>query len=283
MSLTVPRYATPTSVENAWITPQQQLNCLTSDLSQTIEALQFIPFAVANIIALYASDPNLVSWYTSLECLKALPKGKIPRLPGNIDQILNAKCPFFGHRVKPDGSYYKVTDTHVLTLIPEELGTLNLFEKCIKSYGQEHKLTDVEALQFRYFWEPARLEYGNARFERTHWELITTMVLAGSQFLTPAVQKARIASLAKKVYVVYQPLSLKNTIVALFLHKLAMGISLYPKGKKEDGSDAAFTLVQESLQGRCLIVGSFAVNGLHVSFMDDDLFGIGGGVRRQFF
>lgn len=282
MSLAISKLAAFASAEHAGITPKQQLELLTLPLTQAIAEPKLLPLAVADIIVQYAADPNLICWYMSLKRLKALPK-RIPRLPGNIDQILNSRCPIFWNLRKPDGSYYRVTDTHVLTLIPKELGSLNLFAKRIQLYCQKHKLKDVDAFQFRHFWEPARVEHGHIPFERMHWELMTYKSIPGSQYYTPAQLDTFIAALKKKIYVVYKPLSLKNTIVALFLHKLAMGVSLYPKGKEENGSDAAFTLVQESTQSHCLLVGSFASNGLVVSFLHNQRFGIGSGARRQFF
>lgn len=286
MALAIPRILGPTY---GWITTEQQLKELTlPDRKPVIQILeQSLPTAVADLIAYYALDPswidpNLINWYMTLERLKALPK-HIPRLPGNIRQILNSRCLIFWYKTKPDGSYYQVTDTHILTLIPKELGTLNLFEKRIKRYCQIHKLKDADAFQFRHFWEPARVEHVDAPFEATHWELTTTEVIPGSQDFTSAQLDAVIAALKQKIYVVYQPLSLKNTIVALFLHKLAMGAIHYSAGNRQNKSDSHFTLVQESTHNCRLVVGGWALNGLLINFVDQDDGGIGIGVRRVFF
>src|SRR5579862_563829 len=280
-SISVPPYG--------WITPEKQLSELTLPERQPVIQIleqRSLPTAVADLVSYYALDsswidPNLIHWYTTLERLKALPK-RISRLPGNIREILKSRCLFYWNRIKPDGSYYQVTDTHLLTLISKELGTLNLCAKRIRRYCQKHKLKDADAFQFRHFWKPACRKYANAPFEPTHWELSLNLI-PGSLNFTSAEQDLFIASLKQKIYVVYQPLSLKSTIVALFLHKLATGGNLYPKGKEEEGSDSSYTLVQESAQNQRLVVGEWAADGLVISFIFDYQSGIGSGVCRRFF
>jgi hypothetical protein len=255
------------------VSPENQLSQLTSlELEKTYRIIadtDLFPCDLAKIISSYILDPNLTDWYSSLNRFKVLPK-KIPRLPANIIDILNNRCPVYYDKRKADGSFYKITDTHILILTSiQEFKTLNLFEKYMCQYNQKHKLNDAQSFQIERFWQRARSKYGDRNLGTIHWELITSNIIPGSQGLPAKKQMEYIQSFSRKFYIDYTPLSLESTF-ALFLHKLAT----------EQKPNHSFTVIQESIAKHHLVVG-LGEKGLIINFIKNDQCGIGCIIRRQ--
>lgn len=245
------------SSEQGWITPEEQL-----ERFESIAVAKKVSFAVpplipdiAKIIAGYAvgeCDPLLTNWYTALTRLGVLPK-KIPPLPWHIRQILDSKCPVYDGQNKPDGTPYKIKDTHILYLIPKELGTLRHFqEDILNPYGARAYPEERDPLQFRYYLEKVYDKDGESSvqdslfttpFADTHWVLMTKDVLPGSlrqPWLPglfgssgPLKQPSRndhvelIKELARKAFTAYEMPTLQENLSVIALHKVATKENFY--------------------------------------------------------
>jgi len=269
-----------------WISPKEQLERLPSIAKEVSIIHELIP-DLANIIAEYTGDSCAYysNWYTALNRL-GVRLEKIPPLPNHIRHILEGKCPIYSDQKKPDGTDYKIKDTHVLYLIPKELGTLNHFEsEILKPYG-EAKYGNPNPLRFRYFWNTHRAEYGDVSFKETHWVLMSKDVLPGSRNKSWEVQAALVDALVKKAFVNYEAPSLQDAFAVMMLHKVATEESLYQEGNEQNGNRWTYTRVQETANGHHLIVGGFAPSGVVV--YDEyrryvgDLEGRGVGALRKF-
>jgi len=226
----------------------------------------------------------LTNWHTALKRLSVLPK-KIPPLPKDIIGILESECPIHGDQNKPDGTPFLVKDTHVLYLIPEELGTLNHFEsEILKPYGEEkYGDGDQNPLQFRFFWDAACQEHGDVPFEDSHWVLMSKDVLPESRSKSWMVQAALVDALAEKALVNYEAPSLREAFAVMMLHKVATGESLYQVGNNPNGYRYIYTRVKETTYGYRLAVGGFAPSGVIVhSLYDCDFENCGVGALRKF-
>jgi hypothetical protein len=193
---------------------------------------------------------SLTEWYTARERLGILPE-KLPPLPWNIDQILNSKCPVYGDEKKEDGTHYTVKETHVLQLLCEEDGSINQFEKEIRAHWKKYP-----SLRFRIFNPAARQEYGNLRFEPSHWELLTTDILPKSRKLRYPVQIAQIHSLSQKSFVHYEIPSLQNVSRTTFLHKVATNENLY-SGNHVRGPRHTLTRVKDETYNGAFCFGAY--------------------------
>lgn len=266
VSLELARTQASSSKAN-WITPKESLKQLRSPLIKKIDEISKLIPDVAALVAQY--DQRHTEWYTALKLIGRLPK-KIPPLPPNIHKILNKPCPKeICNTKKPDGTFYTVGEKCTLMLVPEELGTLNEFEKAVKAYGKTKYPEDQNPLQFQYFWNAALQEHGNVRFKPTHWVLHTDDVLEKSQNKSYKKQEGLVQSLAKRTSVKWKVPNFHDTITTIFLKKLATGKSLYLKYNKE--IKYTFTHVQETTENFHLIVGRFAPDGLVVC--DVNVFG----------
>lgn len=191
---------------------------------------------------------KMTDWYKACSLLKKLPKN-IPTLPRNIHQILdNKKVPLF------------------LSLIPEEFGTLNRFERDIlKPYGEAEYPENENPLQFRYFWDTARQEHADVPFARTHWVAMTEDVLPGSRNKSWNEQVALVDALAKETFVDYEIPTLQQSFAAIATHKVATGKSLYQIGNEENNQVYTYTRVKNTTQNYHLAVGGSAPSGVGVS------------------
>ena len=242
--------------------------------------------AVERLIDPKPLHPTLTNWYTALQYLGY--NEQVPALPHHMPMILNGKCPIQGQNLNPDGTAYKVSDTHVLYYIPP--WSLNELEARIKAYG-ESALNDLgqklypheNPLQFRYFWDCARQQHGEVR-SKGEWVFISKGVLEGSRNQPYQKQVEMIQELSQKSFVNYEVPSLRAVVAAAFLHKVATRESLYQAGNKQNQDIDTYTRVQEALGNWGLNVGAFASDGFYVSHYNRDMGNADIGIlaRRQF-
>jgi hypothetical protein len=286
-----------------WISPQGQLNRLfeynvqsiaypisTIISSEQLGRVKEIP-EVAGIIFQYtleALSPNLTNWYTSLQRIGALPD-KVPALPWNMPQILDSKCPIRSDERKPDGTHYKLSDTHSLYLILP--GSPNELETRVRAYGSQ-ALNDQggrlypnnNPLQFRFFGGESRREYGDVRSREYQWVLISNDVLPKSRKKSYQKQAQKVAELSKKAFVNYEVPSLYAVVAVHFLHRVATGGIFQGEANAQNGNLYTYTRVKETIHNYHLIVGSFSLPlpGVSVSGYDFDLEQIGIVALRKF-
>src|SRR5690349_18625006 len=109
--------------KQGWTPPETQLSKLAFPIADKVDQV-LIP-VLANLVSEYAVETD---WYTSLKSIDRLPP-LIPPLPVNIRDILQSPCPpAICSKKKPDGDPYTLGEMCTLTLVPEELGTINEFE-----------------------------------------------------------------------------------------------------------------------------------------------------------
>src|SRR5689334_17732883 len=163
--------------KQGWITPETQLSQLVFPIAQKVdEASRLIP-DLADLVAQYTVESD---WYTSLRSIDRLP-ALIPPLPADILTILQSPCPpEICSKMKPEGAPYTLGEMCTLTLVPEELGTINEFESLVKSHGETSYSSDSHPLQFGYYFDRACQEYGDVPPPSTYWILHTNDVLENS-------------------------------------------------------------------------------------------------------
>lgn len=201
------------------------------------------------------------NWYTALKSIGALPT-RIPPLPVDIHEILEGLCPIYKDQTKPDGTPYKIKDTHILYLIPA--GTVNELEQRISAYGQQF-FQGEKPLKFSFFWSEARQEYATVPNSQPQWVLISKDVLPGSREQTYTKQVQVVDALSAKSLTDYQVPTLREASLAIFLHKIATGESLYNGNSQNEGHLYTYTRVKETTLNRHLIVGGFAPSGLYIN------------------
>ncbi|MBF5059599.1 hypothetical protein NEPTK9_001115, partial [Candidatus Neptunochlamydia vexilliferae] len=170
-------------------------------------------------------------------------KEKEPRLPRNIEEILNEPTPF-----KVEGYEGKVRDTHLLVWIPKKVNgtklTLNSLERLFGKYDDYE--SDVKE------------EFGT-KGTTSHWLLVSKNILVTTRSKTYADQKKLIEKYASKGYTL--PLAL-DIAVAVLLHQKEKGEYLLPK----EHPLLTSTWCQEALKSELPVaIGSFAGAGLRVS------------------
>jgi hypothetical protein len=253
---------------DGWITPKEQLERLCTSIvedehfEQLCEPIakklikckqQAISIKVlAKIIAEYAFESPITYWYTALERLNVLHEiTLVPPLPGKIYEIFYAKCPKLGKGNK------------FLQLIPQEFGTLRLFEERIKSYGQTRNLKNNSLhFQFDLFLE----EHLDAPLNPSQWVLTTEDNLPKTYCKSYEGQVAVVAQAAKAASVNYRAPRLKQTIIAVFLHNVATGKTLFPHRKWLSNIYTRVQEIDKRHGGYNLhfIVGDFGSKGLLV-------------------
>lgn len=252
-----------------WITPNEQLRQLAfPEVERRTEVSRLIP-DLTDIVASYVLDPKLTTWCTSLKLIKRLPK-KIPPLPRDIHQILNSPCPRkICSKKKPDGTFYTVGEKCTLTLVPEELGTINAFERDVRAYGEKQYPENENPLQFCYFMDDYRAVHENVLFGPTYWQLHTDSILERSRDKTYVTQAALVDDLARETLVDWQVPGLRDTIATIFLHKIGTGESLFQIENDQDEEVHTYTRVKETARHYRLMIGSYAPSGVNVNYCPD--------------
>ena len=144
--------------------------------------------------------------------------GDVPPLPGDIEQILNAPCPFWAGR--------KVRDTHLLALIPAQVTgsplTLDYLGQLIeRPYGGGH------ATKYGYYWDGARKAIGQQASGGPYWVWMTRDVLPGSCNKSYPDQCALVAEHAKRTGLGYEVPGALEAAVVMLLHHVRSGERLY--------------------------------------------------------
>jgi hypothetical protein len=198
----------------------------------------------------------ITDWYRACSLLNALPE-RVPPAPCRMAKILDRKCPIHSDQ--------KQEDTHILSLIPEEFGTVNRFESDIlRPYGEANYPEGENPLRFRHFWDDARQEHADVPFAPTHWVLMTKDVLPGSRSKSWDEQAALVNKLSRKALVDYEVPTLQQMFTAIATHKVATGESLYQAGNERNGNVYTSTCVKETTENYHLVVGGSAPSGVFV-------------------
>ena len=108
------------------------------------------------------------------------------------------------------------------------------------------------------------MRYGRVVADEPQWVLITNDVLPGSRNQPYAKQEQIITDLNAKNGTDYQVPTLRETVLTMFLHKIATGVSLYPSGNEQNGNLYTYTRVVEKTRDLHLVVGGFAPSGVFV-------------------
>jgi hypothetical protein len=179
-----------------------------------------------------------------------------PPLPPDIEQILNAPCPFWPGK--------KVQDTHLLTLVPKTVNekplTLIYLEELVKTSKQGN------ATQYSQFDGNVKKGLGSASVPSSYWVLMTRDVIERSLHKYYSDQCQLVETVAKNTAIPYViPKALEATL-SILMHYVRTKQDLYIR---------AFTRCQEKVyidednQWTVDIQGP-ASNGLSI-FVDDDV------------
>jgi hypothetical protein len=231
------------------ITPEGKIS--SSAVSTLEKALSSSPVAAAPVKSSAAAMPAKIP---DMAFGKAQWKkyfgdiGVEPPLPPDIEQILNAPCPFW-----PDK---KVRETHLLTLIPQTVNgkplTLKSLGELVKAPKQGH------STQYRYLNHG---QYTDPSAPAAHWALLTRDVIPGSHSKPYADQEALVFSHAQKTRLPYQVPTIVDAAVSIFMEHVHSGVFLYGE------SPRTYTRCQEKYDANWqLVVGGFAPAGLNVNF-----------------
>lgn len=214
--------------------------------------------------------PYLTNWYTAHRKLGWRCR-KIPPLPRFIYQIMNSICPIYGHQKRPDETRLKVKDTHFLSLLPKELGTINQFERDLKRYEMQVYPSKATSLQFHHFWYPARQEHGDKLFPETQWVLMTQKELPKSSWTTWADKVKLVGALKNRSYVEYEIPTLQQGFAAIATNIIA--------NEEQVHHESIFisTCVKEKTLGSCLAI----TGDDHFDLLPDDIGSIGVAVLRK--
>ncbi len=184
--------------------------------------------------------------------------GVEPPLPLNIEQILEAPCPFCQGK--------KVHETHLLTLIPAKVNNkplkLKLIGKLVKKPLQGNP-TKFSCLSIGEYKDPAA--------PVSHWALMSRGIIPDSR--NKSLQKQQLV----QNYVDYQVPTILDAVVSIFTEYVSTKTRLY------HDNPATFTRCQEKYNKTWgLAVGGFGSNGLTVTdfYYANDR--VGEGALRKF-
>ena len=195
---------------------------------------------------------------------KAIGKiGKVPRLPNNINEILEGPCPIYEGK--------KIKDTHILAYKPKQV---NVQPLTVNNIGTLFPIQG-NATGYRNIWSEIITEHGNTPVEKEEWLLMTKDVLPGSRNKSYTEQQTLVKNLSEKAQAEYQVPKLIDAITCIFAEYASSGTRLYST------DPWTYTRCQEKIRGYQSIVGGFAPAGLIVDnyFVGDD---IGVGALRKF-
>jgi len=265
-------------IESPWITPQEQLDRLTSLSSVTALINQVIPInAICALISSYCRNKLenevriLRDWYIALEKLDRLPK-QIPPLPDNILEILSRPCPDRIHeKKKEDGTSYTIGETCSLILAPQELGNISTINEIMLNYGKRH-------------WFGLRLhdniisKYANSPISPTHWVLFTNKNLEDSANCKFMDQEVIIANLAREMGLPWKHSNLRDFSLCIFFEYITrkgksclMAHNDWAAIKEREAETMKILMHQE---GKCFLIDAQCIDGS--SYQSENM-----GVRAQ--
>lgn len=242
----------PLDPKAGWITPQELLKRLLLPIAERVSDPDTTPLFLdlAKLVAEYAIDKWLTNWYTAYDRLQALPKKLPPLSVERIYKIMYSECPIYSDQVKADGEFYKIKDTHLFSLVSEELGSLNRMEKdVLKPYGKLAYSKEENPLRFEFFLHLARQKYADVPFSDTHFILITMKELPESTNKAWDQQVALIDALRQKTLVDYEIPTLQQRFTAITTDMVAT------TGKEHYQNIYPVMRVKEIMRGYHLVVG----------------------------
>lgn len=174
-----------------------------------------------------------------------------PPLPANIDEILQAPCPFWPEK--------KVHETHLLTLIPTTVNgeplTLDSLEMWIsKPKGGGH------LARYSMYEDHVKSEFGGLSLSRPIWVLMTKEVVPHSRGKSFEHQSQLVANVSNAKSIPYQlPRGIVAT-VSILMHHVKSGEMLFP------GKVCTYTRCLEKVdrQQWPIAVGFFANKSIQV-------------------
>ncbi len=149
---------------------------------------------------------------------------EVPSLPADIHSILESDCPFFPGK--------KVRETHILVLIPDQVGekplNLPMFNELCKNSAKEIK---VENLHPRV----AHLHQQIKPIERSHWGLMTRATLPKSEEVFAKIKSKQERALKEffkeiqhRTKKTYHPPTLLEAIICIYSEYFRSGTKLFP-------------------------------------------------------
>lgn len=184
-----------------------------------------------------------------------------PEIPLNIENIWQSQCPVFRQK--------RVYETHMLVYIP---ATVNNKPLTLKSIGEVTKryFSNTTEAGYRCPWDAHVAALGDKSIDRSYWVLMTKDILphSGDQDNSGHAYQARVMSVALDARAPYAvPRTLEAAICIL-----AQRFS-FPVNSKTGLLDShTFTLCQEKIQGRIMIVGGLALNKRYNPFFKAGLY-----------
>jgi hypothetical protein len=189
--------------------------------------------------------------------------GVEPPLPADIDQILDAPCPFWPGK--------KVSETHVLVLIPQTVNEKPLNLKLLGELVQkplQGNTTKYNYLDLGKYIDPAA--------PKSHWALMTRDVIEGTRSKSYSSQQALITRYSQQTKAAYEVPTVLDAAVCIFMEYVRTGTRLY------SDSPRTYTRCQEKYDPKWqqLVVGGFSAAGLRVRDSHDisngESHGVGG-------
>ena len=186
-----------------------------------------------------------------------------PPLPADIGQILQGPCPIWKGK--------RVEETHVLVLIPANVGGVPLTLKSLGAIVQKPKsgpASKFEAFKLGIFKDkPVNSSY---------WVLMSRDVLEGSRNKAWEMQFQQVATLAQTTGIPYRVPKVREAAVCIFMHQVSTGQRLY------DRETWTFTRCEEFYNGTWkMLVGGLNSGGLRIPANVADQNGFGVGVVRR--
>ncbi len=171
--------------------------------------------------------------------------GEVPSLPEDIEAILASDCPHFPGK--------KVSDTHMLTLIPATVNgkpfTLNLLGELIKGPKKG------PATMYDYYSKKIKDKFGDKAPEQSYWVLMTKNVLEDSRSKGHEDQLQMAGSKDN-----YEAPTLLEAVTTILMEYVLLGNRLF------SNEPWTLTCCQEQIDGYKLVVGGFDSSGLSVSY-----------------
>jgi hypothetical protein len=199
--------------------------------------------------------------------------GEVPRMPSDINEILDSPCPFWPGKA--------VKDTHLLVLIPSTVDnkafTLDLLEELVQSpRGGGHRT------QYFLYDDEVQRSSGEVYSSSPYWVLLTRDVLPGSRNQSYTAQQALVAEASHIDHSPYEIPYVLEAATAILSHYVRSGERLY-EGLLDDETETPSTSTRcaallEDTSGHPspFTVGRFCSRGLVFlsGFDDDAAFGV---------
>ena len=198
---------------------------------------------------------------------------EVPLLPSDIDDILNANCPFWPQ--------YKVRDTHFLVLIPSKVNdrsfTLNMLDTLAEC---PHR--DDCGTKFHHYELIIADLLGELSPKNSYWALITSHIIPHYNYSIAEDEEVILSEyLVDSGYVVPSTLEMTTSILA---HYLRTGEFTYPD-LSPDGRCVYTRCHDQTLEDNIAIVGGLSSSGISLRDLERNIdspsFNIGVALSRR--